>query len=444
MFRIYVFVVVVAAMSAVSSTTVAATVNIRQAIALAVQQDPWLSGSQLRQQAFAASGVAAAELPDPVISLGMANLPLDTFDFDQEGMSQFKIGISQAIPRGQSRALKQQRFAILGEQQLNLRAERRAQLALSVSELWLDAWQAQQSMHLIGQDRVLFVDLAEVAQSSYASAFGQTRQNDVIRAQLELTRLDDRLTQLRQQRDTALGALLQWLGDTVEISTGEPDMRLLAEEGLRADGTIDINWLSQLLRRHPSVLGLDQSIAVSEVEVDLARQKYKPQWGVNAGYGYRQDAPDGMERPDFLSVGVSFDLPLFTGLRQDQQLRAASARAGAGRTDKALALRRLRAGFEGQYQRLLQLVQRQRLYSERLLAQLHDQAEIALSAYTSDEGDFAEVVRARIDELNARVEVVAIRAERQRSIARLNYYLAGMDNTVFVETESELQQEQTP
>ena len=59
------------------------------AIALAQESDPWLQASLLEQQAYLASSQAAATQPDPVVSMGFANLPTDTFDFDPEGFNQF-------------------------------------------------------------------------------------------------------------------------------------------------------------------------------------------------------------------------------------------------------------------------------------------------------------------------------------------------------------------
>ncbi len=403
--------------------------RLEQAIELAWQQDLWLSGSRLRQEALEAQSHAADTLPDPVLSVGVANLPLDTFDFNQEAMTQLKLGVSQMLPRGDTLALSKQRYTLLGQQQQAQRDERRAKVALAVAEVWLDAWRAQQSMRLIDSDRALFVDLVEVAESAYASALGSVRQQDVIRAQLELTRLDDRVAALRTQRDAALGKLGQWLGSgrAARVASGLPPLTLPpALADVSAEG-VDISWLSEVLLAHPALLSLDQRIAASELEVDIARQQYRPQWGINAAYGYREDAPGGIDRADFFSVGISVELPLFKTSRQDRQLQSAQALVGVSRTDKALALRRMRAGFDSEWMRLRQLDRRLRLYDEQLLRQLHDQAEVALSAYTADDGDFSDAVRARIDELNAGVEALGIRAERLRSVARLNYYLFGLD-----------------
>jgi hypothetical protein len=53
---------------------------------------------------------------------------------------------------------------------------------------------------------------------------------------------------------------------------------------------------------------------------------------------------------------------------------------------------------------------------------MNDQAEASLNAYTNDDGDFAEVVRARIAELNANIDYLNINVDRLKTIAALNYF----------------------
>jgi cell fate regulator YaaT (PSP1 superfamily) len=60
-----------------------------------------------------------------------------------------------------------------------------------------------------------------------------------------------------------------------------------------------------------------------------------------------------------------------------------------------------------------------------LLAQINDLTEATLSAYTADEGDFEEVMRAYIAELNTKIDLLQIDVERLQVLARLDYLLAG-------------------
>jgi outer membrane protein TolC len=297
---------------------------------------------------------------------------------------------------------------------------------VEVSDLWLEAFRAAETTRLIEQDRNLFEHLVDVAESSYASARGGARQQDLIRAQLELTRLEDRLTRLDQQYAVAASRLGQWLqppglpAQSLQSLGRELPPLSLAYPQLLQDA--DATGLAQQLSKHPTLQSLEQRIAASETRVSLAEQKYKPQWQLSASYGYRDDDPMGRDRADFFSVGVAFDLPLFTSRRQDQQVQSAVADSEATRTDRALELRRMLAEFDTQRSRLARLERRRQLYESRLLQEMQEQAEASLTAYTNDEGDFAEVVRARIDVLNTRIEALDIEVDRLKTISRLNYF----------------------
>lgn len=410
-----------------------------RAVAMALEHDPWMTGNRLAQAGVEAASVAAGSLPDPKLTFGLMNLPTDTFDFNQEPMTQFGVGVSQSFPRGRSAALRRQQLTLSAEQYPLQRQERRARVAATVSELWLQLFQARGSIALIQQNRVLFEQLVGLAMASYASALGRTRQQDVIRAELELTRLADRLSVQQQRADTLAEELAKWLraggtGDPAGVALAPVAFRLgpdLPEIPLREPRWVGgeppaaRQALVRYLARHPAIATLDKKIAASGAGVDLAKQKYKPEWGVAASYGYRQNDPGGNPRADFLSIGVSLDLPLFTANRQDREVEAAVAQAEAVKSEKWLALRDLVAAFEAARVQYATLGQRQQLYRERLLPQMEQQAEAALTAYTAGDGDFSEVARARIAELNARIEALAIDVQRQVVGARLNYFLVG-------------------
>ncbi len=360
--------------------------------------------------------MAAGELPDPSLSLAAANLPTDTFDPDQEAMTQFRAGLSQRFPPGDTLALRERRKSQMGSEQPYRRADRRGSVMVTVSELWLKAWRAQQTVALIERDRSLFEQLVDVAEAGYATATGRSRQQDVIRAQLELTRLEDRLVSLREKEDVARQGLSEWIGSAA-------DRPLTEDFAAPGAGTGTSGKAAPRLVHHPAVRALEQQIRVSETGVELARQQYRPGWSLMAQYAHREPVPRGPDRANLFTVGVTFDLPLFTGRRQDKTVAAAIEKAAAARTDRSLLLRRLAADLRSRRAELAGLEKRIHLYESRLLPRMHEQAEASLAAYNNDVGDFAEAVRARIAELNARIELVALRAKRGKVLARMDYLM---------------------
>lgn len=395
---------------------------LNEAVDMAIATDPWLTGSRHRQAALTDGATAAATLPDPRMTVMAGNFPVDSFDINQEPMTQLSVSIAQVFPRGDTLALAQRKQLELALQHPLLREDRRARVTATVTQLWLDAYKAQVSIRMIENDRALFEHLVDASRASYATALGSARQQDVIRAQLELTRLEDRMTMLRQRQQAAQMRLSEWIGSRAEDQL-TPALPKDATTGSGfTQGSEQERY--ELVSHHPTLLALDRRIEATETDVELARQKYKPEWGLTAQYGYRDRDLAGRNRADLFSLGVTFDLPVFTANRQDREVSAAARLAEAIRTEKQLMIRRLMAELETARVQLASLDQRQALYTDRLLPQMAEQAEASLAAYNNDDGDFAEAVRARIAQLNARIEALTIAVERQKTIAQINYLLA--------------------
>ena len=87
----------------------------------------------------------------------------------------------------------------------------------------------------------------------------------------------------------------------------------------------------------------------------VAKEAYKPQFGMNLGYGYRDDTPMGDSRADLFSIG-EVDLPLFTDNRQDQQVNAAKRRGS--KTNKLITLQKLQGQYFKELSQLSRLAQR--------------------------------------------------------------------------------------
>ena len=413
--------------------SVLASITMQDAVKIAIAHDPWLTGNQLQEQALRVASEGVNNLPDPKLSMGLLNLPSDGFAFNQEPMTQFKLGIAQTFPRGDSLAIKQQQLSYQADQHPYQREDRKAKIQVTVSQLWLDAIKADQTIRLIKRDRVLFEQLVDIVKASYSSAQGNTRQQDVISAQLELARLDDRLTTVNSQRDMALTNLSEWLSpaaqlavyETFAANTSIPTSPELPDAFTVLLQRADNIGLLQLLTQHPALLAIEQSAKAGDTAVNLAKQKYKPQWGVKASYAYRDDDQLGQSRADFFSIGITVDVPLFGYAQQDSAVAASRLTAQAIETDKRLLQQRMLAQMLSLYQQETRFGQREAGFLTAILPQIQEQADASLSAYTTDDGDFSAVMRARISQLSAQIDLIDIQIEKCKIRMQLGYFLEG-------------------
>lgn len=92
----------------ISAARAAELLSLEQAVAMALASNPSLAAIEARAQALATVPDQSGALPDPSLSLNLVNLPLDSFSFTQEAMTQFQIGISQVLPYPGKLALRSQ------------------------------------------------------------------------------------------------------------------------------------------------------------------------------------------------------------------------------------------------------------------------------------------------------------------------------------------------
>jgi len=416
---------------------------VRQAIA----RDEWIKSSQYVATSLREEALASAQLPDPKFSLGLANMPLDSLDFNQEAMTQLKFSVSQMLPRGETLSLKKQSWMQKSQLTQMKQFERAAQIERDMSLLWLETYEAQQSMTLIETNRGLFEQLLEVSQASYSSALGRTRQGDIIKAELELIRLEDRLTGLALKKQTKHAALGRWLSDLESWRAPKnlPQIALkqaqyfsnhdLGENETsvttptrRKDGAWSDQVIAKQLMAHPSIKWIGEKAQLAQTATSLAKQAYQAQWGFNASYGYRDNADNGMARSDFLSLGVTLDMPIFSQKAQDSQVKAKQHQGLSIQFEQELKLKQMLAKYRVIQEKVTKLKQRKNIYQNALMPQLKQQESVFLAAYNSNDGPFSDVIKARIESLNAQVEVLSIEVSLQKQKAEFNYLMARVDD----------------
>lgn len=388
-------------------------------IDLAIEHDPWLDRSRALEHALSSEAIFVGELPDPQVSASLLNFPTDTFDLAQEPMTQIQFGVSQRFPGGDSRALRRRVKMLQSKRQVVDRMTRKKVIELQVTDLWMSIHLARSTSKLINDDRPLFEQLIEVTDASYRSATRQVSQQDLIRAQLELTKLDDRLLRIKEVEDSRHKELAEWLPIdylSTRISWKIPD-ELTVSPVLEKDSS----RVYDLLSRHPEIRSIDNSVAAKRVEYSLAQESSKPDWALKAAYGYRDEDRFGRDLPDFVTLGVTFQLPLFKKNRQNQQILAAADRVSADESRRLGKLQQLTRRYLKAHAILATLDERLVLYRESLLRQMDSLAEASLNAYTTDDGDFADVIRAYIALLNAKIEAQTIGANRLKVIAEIRY-----------------------
>lgn len=397
-----------------SPAGVCLVVGEEQAVAKALEGNPGLRAVEARYRAAEQAVPQASALPDPRLGFNFLNLPTDTFDLDQEPMTQLQVKVSQAIPFPGKLSLKGKIARLRAEAALLGVEEQRLRLESRVRDAWWRLAAAKAVQGILKEGERLIGQALDVALVKYR--VGKGLQQDVLMARLELDRIRDRSTALEGRISllrTRLAALMGVPGSRC-VDVEAPDPPELP--GLRPGHEL----VELALASNPALKAAEKRVRAAEKGVKLARKGLLPDFNVGAAYGFRQGEDlMGNERTDFATFTFSMSIPLWAGSKQLPAVREKEmerATASAELSDLANRVQGEVAGLAEQYESLRSQVE---LYRSEILPSAERTAGAMLSAYRVNKVDFLNVIRAELALLNYRMELWNLHARARAVLAEL-------------------------
>lgn len=366
---------------------------------------------RLRQQARShdQDAVAAGELSDPELITEIRQFPLDNPGFQQEQMTQLQVGLRQAFPPGDSLKHRRQREQARGDVRASLANNREREIRRNARIAYLDVIWAKRRHGVLRDRREVFERLVETAERKAAS--GTVSRQDVLRAEVELERLKDRVQETRQQLERARASLARWIGNAAHRPVPDEGFPKLPD------------WRQHDLKDHPLLEARKDEVRAKDEAVELAEEQYKPGWRVQGGYGLRTNP--AVETRHRVGIMLSIDLPLFTENRQDQRLAARHSEKTAAMKQRQETYRTLQREVAAAKADWRQLGNRISRYQDRLLEVTDANAEAADKAYASGTNDFTALMDSRLLGLESRLELLRLKRDRKEAQAQLLYLLGG-------------------
>lgn len=356
--------------------------------------------------------VAAGQLPDPVLKLGIDNLPADGPDrgsLTRDFMTMRRIGVMQEITRSEKRQLRSERFErdaqrVQAQRQLTL-----ANLQRDTALAWLDRYYTQAMRELVQQqleETRLQVQAADIAYRN-----GRGSQVDVFAARGAVIQLEDRLSQIERQSRNAGLMLARWLGtpDADRPLSGSPPWQTTP---------LQIGISSEHLKQHPDLLAMSAEVDAVQTDARLAQANKQADWSVEASYAQRGSAYSNM-----LSIGVSVPLQWDQKNRQNRELAAKLALVDEAKARYEDLLRSHEAEVRGWLNDWQTGKDRISRYRHELIPTARQRTEAALTSYRTGRSDLASALSARRDEIDTRMQALTLEMETARAWAQLNFLI---------------------
>jgi outer membrane protein TolC len=397
---------------ALSTNIAASALSLAAVEELALASDPGVQSVQANRLALEEMSVAAKQLPDPLLKMGLMSLPTDTFNLGQEAMTQVQVGLVQKFPRGRSRSLRSEQISLKSQGLNEIARDQELKILLTVREQFLEVVKQKHLASINAEAITAFADVADITQQYYAT--GRVQQQDVLQAVVELAKVEDRATRIAQDEEQARARLAIWIGDAA--------YRDLEETWPQFNLHVSADVIKDNLNEHPRIQALQRNVSAAETGVELAKQKYKPEFALDVTYGGRAGTnPDGSPRTDLLSLMLVMDVPLFHKNRQDRVVAAQVAESSAAMYSRDDLFRRMRSEIDFHVVTRKKQEERIGLFENTLLPEAAFSSEASFGAYQSSIEDLTTLLRTRITEFDLQLEHARLQAEVLKTQARLLY-----------------------
>jgi len=380
-------------------------------VRVALSRNPGLRAQAQRWRADLERVPQAWAIPEPRLSYGGFLEPIET----RIGPQRHTVAAAQRIPwPGKLSAAADVALEHAGVSEAHTETVRRRVVA-EVTRAFADYWELRREL-AITRDTLALVQHWESVAQVRLRAGGKAAHRDVIKAQVEIGRLEDRQASLedaRRVRVRRLAALLD-LPPSAELPwpSALPERRLE-----RADQEV----LALLAERSPLLAELSAKVALGERAVERARQAYFPDFMVGVTHvnvGHARASGVSHSGDDAWVLNVGLDLPVWIG-RYAAQVSEAEARLRAAElereaADTGLAAEVTRALFDYR-----DAERKLSLYRDTLVPKAEESLRATAAAYETGAGDFLDLLDAERVLLDFHLARERALADRLTSLAEL-------------------------
>jgi outer membrane protein TolC len=371
--------------------------------------NPELEAARREIDERAARVAPAGALPDPTLGVGYMSgflrPPFFPSAATPEGFRQ--VALTQTFPLPGTRALRTRAAESEVETARRSADATRARLVADLKQAYVEYVLATRALEIVQRNKEALDQLRQAAETRFS--VGQASQPDVLRAQLEISILLERLAQLDRDRQSAAAEINR-------LAARPPDAAIDATEPIDVPAaTLSLEMVrTRAAEQFPDVRRDDAVVAERTEALALTRREQRPELGVRLAT--QKGAGD---MPWMYGLDLMVSLPLFWGRKQAPIIAGASAALDAARSARANTAAAAVARATQEHAALTASRTLVDLYGDSVLPQARLTLESSLAAYEVGRVDFLTVITSFVAVLNYEISLEEERARAWRALARL-------------------------
>lgn len=376
----------------------------------AAAQNPELQAAVKKWEALSHKPAQAAALDDPMLSLGLVNVP-SSLNLRSEDMTMTEVGISQKLPFPGKRALMSEMASQEAQAARQEVAEKTNQVTREIKQAYLELSHLYRALEVARQNQQVLEGLAGFAQSRYA--LGQASQGELLKAQVEVSRMLDEIIMMEQRQKAVRARLASLAARPPEAALGRPADPLPRR---LAWGLAELRQAA--LDHNPTLKAMRNMLQAKTTAQDLAQAEYYPDFNLRLAYGFRDNAED-YPRRDLVTGMVEINLPIWRETKLERK-RAESKAEAEGAQRRWQAMQNEIFYMLAETHAMLERNQRQvDLYQSGILPQARLQAASSLRTYAGGKGEFMPLLESQMALYKFELEYHQALTDQAKNLAAL-------------------------
>lgn len=386
--------------------------SVEEFIQEALKNNPEVLALRKNMAAAKARIAYTGTLPDPMLKLGLMNLPVNSFDFDQEPMTGKQIMLTQRLPFSGILGLKSEaarQMANIAEAQLRAKEN---EVVRKVKEAIFNLEYLKQALDLAQKNQDILDQFVRIATQKYE--VGKGLQQNVLRAQVALSKMTEKVIILQQEERSVKVELNTLLGRAVD----HPLMIPMATP-VPISVSVEEDTLFTIAEEHNPMLTIKEGrIAVRSAQRRLATRSYFPHFDLSVAYTQRENIM-GTTMHDFFSAQVGFSLPLWFWRNQKNRTQEAQLRLEESLADYENTRSVVHQKVADLVILLEERAKRIQLYRDGILPQGRQSLDAAISAYTVNRVDFLTLLDTQKQYFDDEMAYARLAADHEITKAKL-------------------------
>jgi cobalt-zinc-cadmium efflux system outer membrane protein len=387
---------------------------LRDLVQEAEQKNPQIAASFHAWQASRNVPKQVSALPETQVSVQQFSVgsPRPFSGYSNSDFAYIGFGASQDIPYPGKRQLRAQAAEHEADSMEAQTDSVRRMVVGNLKMVYFKLAYIQQTLGVLQKSDDLLNQVQQAAEARYR--VGQGNQQDVLKAQLQHTKILQEIAHHHQEEGLLEAQLKQLLGrpqDSPEIATDTLTARSLSFSAAEL--------LQKASENNPDVCSKQASIQQQETEVELAHKNFRPEFNVQYNYQHT----NGDTRDYYMAT---FGIRLPNRGRQKAELAEAQQSQERARRELDSESQRVLSEVQQQYVRAKTSEERLKIYSDGLVPQSDATFRSALSAYQSNRQDFESLLSSFLDVLSVDLEYRSELVDHESALAELER-LTGVD-----------------